>query len=106
MTENPLLAGIHGALGKTFVIKQYKDKVVYANFPRRSRKKPTATQKDQRQLFKEAVMYAKMILRDPKQKKAYERKLKGKRTVYHAALAEYLAAERLRIEKLKAHTKK
>lgn len=106
MTENPLLAGIHGALGKTFVIKQYKDKVVYANYPRKSRKKPTATQKDQRQLFKEAVMYAKMILRDPKQKKAYERKLKGARTVYHAALSEYLAAERLKSNKLTTRTKK
>ena len=40
--------------------------------------------------FQEAVYYAKHVLKDPKLKAAYQRKLKGHRNVFQAALSEYM----------------
>jgi hypothetical protein len=85
-----LLAGVSGHIGKTLVVKQYKGKIVISNFPARSRKKPTKAQKAQRMHFQDAVAYAKEIISDPLKKNAYSRKLKGNRTVFQAALSEYL----------------
>jgi hypothetical protein len=86
---NPLLEGVSGRLGN-FTIKQYKDKIVLTNNPERRKRKPTAVQKEKRSLFKEAVTYAKRVLKDPKRAAAYARNLKGKRNVFQAALSDYL----------------
>ena len=40
--------------------------------------------------FQEAVYYAKRVLKDPKLKAAYQRKLKGHRNVFQAALSDYM----------------
>jgi hypothetical protein len=91
--KRQLLAGVSGQIGKTIVVKQYKGKIVLANYPGRSGKKPTEAQKAQRMLFKAAVAYAKKIINDPLKKAAYARKLKGQRTVFQAALSAYLKEE-------------
>jgi len=41
--------------------------------------------------FSNAVKHAQQILRDPKKKRAYERAIKNGSTVYHFAIAEYMA---------------
>ncbi len=40
--------------------------------------------------FKDAVAHAQTILRDPKKKAAYAKKIKDGKTVYHNAIREYL----------------
>ncbi len=69
-----LLAGVSGHIGKTIVVKQYKGKIVIANYSGVSRKKPTSAQKNQRMHFKAAVAYAKKIINDPLKKAAYTRR--------------------------------
>jgi hypothetical protein len=55
-----------------------------------SKVKPSAQQKTNRSLFKEAVAYAKEINRNPKKKKAYLKKVAKGQSVYRYALKEYL----------------
>ena len=94
LQDNPLFAGVSGALGKSMVVKQYKNMVVLANIPRKTRFKPTEEQKAKRLLFQEAVHFAKKILGNPKQKAAYARKSKGKRNAFQAAMSEYLTSHK------------
>ena len=69
------------AHGKDFILTQLK--------PRR-RKKSSEAQKTRQEKFKEAVAYAKYILKDPKIKKKYDRNLKGHRNAFQAVVAEYM----------------
>lgn len=87
--NDPLLQHFRGKLGN-LVLKQYKDCIVITKCPDMSRVKRTKKQKERNGRFKKAVAYAKSILRDPEARAAYEKKLQGKRSVYHAAIAEFL----------------
>lgn len=86
-----LLKGLHGAIGKQIVVKQYGKRTVVTKYPDMSPIRPSELQQGKRSLFKEAVAYAKNILRDPDQQALYAAKVKRGETVYHFALKEYLA---------------
>jgi hypothetical protein len=90
LTENSALKKISGQLGKQLVLKQYGDRTVITQYPDMSRIKPSALQKHKRNVFKEAVAYAKDISRNPDLKKKYLKKTKQGESVYHYALKEYL----------------
>jgi len=90
LTENSVLKKVNGQLGKQVVFKQYGDKTVITQYPDMSRVKPSALQKRKRNIFKEAVAYAKNISRNPDLKKKYLKKTKQGESVYHYALKEYL----------------
>jgi hypothetical protein len=85
-----LLKSLSGKLGGQLVFKQYGSKTVVTKYPDMRRVKRSRLQKLKAQQFKEAVVYAKSILRDPKKRKAYAKKVKRGKTVYHTAIAEYL----------------
>ncbi|MCE3282064.1 MAG: hypothetical protein K0Q66_801 [Chitinophagaceae bacterium] len=88
--DHPLLQGFSGQIGKLMVVKQYKNKMVIARYPRMDQVKPTKKQTDRRKIFKEAVAYAKEINNSKEKKAAYAKKLKKGASVYHAALSEFL----------------
>ena len=91
--KHVLLEGVSGRIGNV-VVKQYKDgKTVVANYVSKIDKKPTKAQRAQRMRFKYAVAYARKINNDPEKKAAYERKLKGKRTAFQAALSDFMNGE-------------
>jgi hypothetical protein len=90
LAKNAALKGIKGTLGKQLVFKQYGDKTVITLYPDMSRVKPSPKQKRNRNLFKEAVAYAKNINRTPALKQAYLKKVKKGENVYHYAIKEYL----------------
>jgi len=90
LAKNTALKGISGKLGKQLVFKQYGDKTVITLYPDMSRVKPSRKQKSNRNLFKEAVAYAKNINRTPALKQAYLKKVKKGESVYHYAIKEYL----------------
>ena len=94
LQKNLLLTGVSGQIGKTFIVKQYKDKTVLSAFPDMDSVKPSAKQKEKRKLFQGAVAHAKAVLDDPKQKALYVRKLKGKRNVFQAAMSDYLKSKK------------
>jgi hypothetical protein len=87
--NNPLLRGVRGRF-HDIILKQYPYGTVISSVPDRSKVKLSKKQKQANTKFKEAVIYAQSILKDPAKRKAYEKKLKRGRSVYHTALAEYL----------------
>ena len=87
---NALLTGFSGMVGGTFVLKQYKDKVVMSNVPDMSNVKFSAEQKKSQSLMAEATAYAKGVLKDPKDSARYAKNLNGKRNVFQAAVSDFL----------------
>jgi hypothetical protein len=94
LKKNSLLSALQGTLGKELVIKQYADKVVVSVYPDMSKVKYTLLQKQQQRKIIEANAYASAILRDPKLKKKYEKKLKLGESVYHKAKKEFFEKEK------------
>lgn len=95
-SKNIILKGMSGAVGKQLVVKQYAYGTVVTRYPDMSGIKPSKQQKQGRSAFRDAVAYAKAILRNPTKKAAYAKGLKKDETVYHAAIKEYLAREKKR----------
>ena len=89
-TPNPILHKISGQIGKQIVLKQYGDKTVVTQYPHMRRMKPSPLQKYRRNVFKEAVAYARSINCDRLLKNEYLKKIKPGESVYHYALKEYL----------------
>jgi hypothetical protein len=92
-SKKHLLLDVHGSIGGIMVVRQFKDKIVISGMPSKSRKKPTAIQKDKRQRFRYAVKYALMVLKNPAERARYQNNLNGKRNVYQAALSDYLRSQ-------------
>ena len=88
--NNALLQGFSGRLGPGMVVKQYKNKIVITAMPQFAKRKKTPLQKLKYGWFAEAVKYAKEVIRDPKKKAAWQKKLPPGKLVYHAAIQEYL----------------
>lgn len=77
------------------VYKQYAGKVVLTKDPDMSNIKPSKEQKGQRNLFTEAVAYAKIINNDPELTAQYLKKIKKRRdTVFKFAMREFFEHQR------------
>lgn len=81
---------ISGAVGKKVVFKQYKDGEVITKFPDMSRIVASAGQRSCRNLFKEAVSFAREINNDPEKKKAYKATYRGNQSVFNKAISDYM----------------
>jgi len=80
---------IRGAIGKQFVIKHYRYGIVKTKFPDMSKIRASKRQRSCRNLFSAAVVYARMINNDAKQKAVWLKRIK-KGSVYNAAIRAYL----------------
>ena len=89
-----LLRSIQGAIGKRYVIKHYGKKVVITKYPVMSNIIPTKNQQKQRNLFKDAVVYAKEVIADPARKAAWQKRLKRINGVYNEAIKRYILISR------------
>jgi hypothetical protein len=87
--NNVLVKGFSGKLDE-IVFKTYSYGTVISRYPDMSKVKLSKAQKKANSLFKEAVSYAQQVLADPAKRKVYAKKLKPGKTIYHAALADYL----------------
>ncbi|MEO8769395.1 MAG: hypothetical protein ABI402_04905 [Ferruginibacter sp.] len=85
---------IRGAIGKEFVIKHYKDGAVKTKYPDMSGIVATVRQRKCRNLFKEAVAYAKEVIADVERKRCWQEKLRKRNAVYNAAVKEYMLREK------------
>lgn len=90
MKQDSSIFKISGAIGKQIVIKQYKDGQVITKFPDMSKIIASAGQRNCRNLFKEAVAFARTINNDPEKKQAYLEKIQKNQTVFNAAISEYM----------------
>jgi hypothetical protein len=88
-----LVRMIRGAIGKSVVVKHYKGRrIVVTHFPDMSGIVATGKQRVRRNLFREAVVWAKWIIADEGRKLAFRNTLprKKRRKVYQAALQMYM----------------
>ena len=93
--EVPLsLKLIRGAIGKEFVIKHYKDGAVKTKYPDMSGIVASTKQRKCRNLFKEAVAYAKGVIADSERKTCWQKKLRKRNAVYNAAVKEFMLREK------------
>jgi hypothetical protein len=91
-----LLSIIQGSIGQKFVVKHYKGrKIVITRFPDMSGIVASEQQRERRDLFKEAVVYAKWIIADEDRKKAFRKSLprRKQRKVYQAAKQLYMSRQ-------------
>ncbi len=95
LKNNSPLHGMSGRVGN-LIFKYYpqlnngKGKQVVSKIPDMSGINPSSLQKLRRDLFAEAVAYARSVKRDPEKRAAYEKVLKPGQTVFNAALRNYL----------------
>ena len=87
-----LLTWIRGAVGKEFVIKHYKYGVVKTKFPDMTKIIASAPQRKCRNLFKEAVAYAKIVYGDPVKRKVWAAKTRKKHRVINFIIKQYMLA--------------
>jgi len=94
-----LLGMIQGAIGKQYVIKHYGKNRVISNYPDMTNFKASELQKPCRNLFREAVAYAKTVIADPVQKAALQKKIRRTNGVYNEAIKRYMLKAKKEKEK-------
>lgn len=87
--NNVLIQGLSGRIDR-LLLKQYRYGTVLSKMPDRSKVKLSAKQKKANKRFQEAVQYAKGVLKDPPMHKLYAKELKKGKSLYHAALSDFL----------------
>ena len=85
---------VRGAIGKEFVIKHYSYGAIRTKYPDMTRIIATAKQRKCRNLFKEAVEYAKQVIADPEAKAAWQKRLRRRNGVFNAAVKFYMLKEK------------
>lgn len=95
--NNPLLKGMSGPIGRTIIIKNYKDgRQVIANVPK-EREKTSSKQKENEQKFKKGNTYAKHKMKIPAIAEQYNRRAKGtSRNGYNLAVKDYSHAPEIK----------
>jgi Fic family protein len=88
--NNYVTHGLTGRVGKEAVWKEINGKTYMGKYPDRSQVKYSKEQTKFKKLFAEASKHASKIVNDPALKSAY--KTKGKISVYHAALQDYITS--------------
>lgn len=85
---------LSGAIGKKVVIKRYREGTVISRYPDMTRIVASDSQRECRNLFKEASAFAKAINNDPEKKEAYRKKIKKDNSVFRSAIKEYMRNQR------------
>lgn len=98
--NNYVTDGLTGAVGKEFVFKQFNGKTLVTKYPDRSQVKYNKKQTRFQKIFAEASAFASDIINDPVKRAAY--KVGAGKSVYHAAIAAYMAlhAKKTHVKKL------
>ncbi|MEP7110796.1 MAG: hypothetical protein ABI760_22570 [Ferruginibacter sp.] len=86
---------IRGSLGKQFCIKHYKWGIIMTKFPDMTKIKASAGQRSCRNLFREAVAYAKSVIADKEKKKEWQKRLRRRNGVYNEAVKFYMLKDKL-----------
>ena len=90
---------IQGSIGKEYVIKHYSYGAIRTKYPDMSRVIASDEQKKCRQLFKEAVAYARTAYTDPEIKLAIQKKIRHKNRIFSYLVKEYMLRDELKKER-------
>jgi Fic family protein len=88
--NNVLTKGFSGRIGTEIVFKQINGETFYGKYSDRSHVQYSKEQLKYKKIFAKAAKFASDIVNDPVKKAAYKRK--GRNSVYHTALADFMAA--------------
>jgi hypothetical protein len=86
--NNIIVHGLSGKLGASVVFVQRAGKTIVRKSPTKSKVPPTASQQQQRLLFKDAVQYAKRVKATPALAALYQPFAQIGKSVYHMAIAD------------------
>ena len=87
VNDNLLVRGARGNVGKQFVYRTRGDDTIIARMPKVNKDAvPTDKQVQKRDLFSDAIDYAKDVVASPDLKKEYEKKLTPGKTAYNLAV--------------------
>jgi hypothetical protein len=89
--HNVVMNGISGQIGGMLILKQYAYGTVVSKLPDRSKVKLSLKQKASNSVFRKAVKYAQVAMKDPDKSAAYRAVLPEGKSVYHMAIADYFA---------------
>jgi hypothetical protein len=89
-SNNIIINGTSGHIGKQVVVKQYSFGSVVTKYPDMSNVIPTKKQLKEKGRFAKAVVFAQGIINNPQQKMEWQQKLPEGKKVYHAAIQWYL----------------
>ena len=92
ISQNLLVKGAHGNVGKDFVFRTRGEKTHIMRMPRPSNKPATDGQEKSRDLFYFAVQFAKGVVALPKYKKLYQEKTESGNSAYNVAFKDYTQA--------------
>ncbi len=84
---------LQGAIGKRFVIKHYRYGIIKTRYPDMGGIVASAGQRKCRDLFKEAVAYAKRVMKDPELVMQWQRKTGRTRRLFNAIIKDYMLME-------------
>jgi hypothetical protein len=87
--DNILTRYQRGRIGN-IIFRRWGENTVASVVPDYSKIKWSAAQKDNRNRFRDAMVYARKALRDPKVYEYYKKKRKGMQTVWNVAVADYM----------------
>ena len=96
------LSLVRGGIGKNYVVKHYRKKIVITKFPDMTGIIASKGQKKCRKVFKDAVAYAKAIIYNDEQKKMLLERVGSGRNLFNAAIKEYM--KKVKPEKTKPCT--
>ncbi len=89
-----LLQLVRGAIGKEYVIKHYKYGVIRTKYPDMTRIVASIRQRKCRNLFSEAVSYAKEVISDAERKQQWQKRLRRRNGVYNEAIKYHMLKDK------------
>jgi hypothetical protein len=103
VTDNYIVQGIKGRVGKLAVYKIINGKTFMTKYPDRSKVIYNKEQIEFRKIFAEAAKFASEIVNDPVKKSTYPRQ--GRKSIYHCALSDFMTEyKRKKAEESSANT--
>lgn len=104
LKKNDLVQGSSGRFGDQLVYRQRGGRTIIARRPGRRIKPETARQREVKELFAEAVIYAKGVNADAVMKAVYQEKSDAFRSAYNLALADFCKAPEITKYNVAAYT--
>lgn len=96
LLENDLLEGASGRFGKRLVYRQRGHKTIIARRTLRKTNPNTLRQTEVRDLFSEAVIYARGVIADSATKALYQAKVSGNQSAFNLAVSDFCKAPEIR----------
>jgi len=95
LKQNDLVKGASGRFGDQLVYRQRGGRTIIARRPSKKFNPDSARQLEVREIFAEAVIYARGIIADESQKAVYQVKADAFRSAYNLALADFCKAPQI-----------